>query len=440
MAIKLNPLNKFTAYENHVVPIAVVLLVALVGTILLTVSHAATPYGSVSATQGTLGGNATTGSCTGATESSCVVFGKGATTTTTTTSSSGMISGVYAGNPTECTDDSGPSCEAGVDNFVSTTGDHVSLAGAALPWGSGTGAGAYVAGAGCHDNSVYGWAYLTIPDCIDSWLGSFKGTSYQMVIDLPMIGTDASNTDENTLAEGAAGDENATFVTIAQNLVALGFGNAMIRPGWEFDGNWYPWSVASDSDATTYATYYQNIVTAMKSVSGANFKFIWSPTGGQNTSWNISDAYPGAGYVNYISEDIYDQSYSSTIFPPDGDTNNTSTVAQSQAVWNQYLTQPQGLDWLASYSQTTGKPILITEWADVISSSGGSWPDHGLGDDPTFINNMYNWLKTNNAGGIYFNYCSVGGCSTTSGDNFSITSGAFPNALAAYKTDFGSTQ
>ena len=180
----------------------------------------------------------------------------------------------------------------------------------------------------------------------------------------------------------------------------------------------------------------------MQSVSGANFKFDWGPIGGQNTSWDIRKAYPGANYVNYISEDIYDISYNTTIFPPDGDTNNTSTVAQSQAVWNQYLTQPQGLNWLVSFSQSTGTPIFITEWADVISNSGSgaSWPDHGLGDDPTFITNMSKWLKSNSiAGDIYFNYCSYSDCSTTTGDDFSLTSGDFPNALAAYKTDFSST-
>jgi hypothetical protein len=108
----------------------------------------------------------------------------------------------------------------------------------------------------------------------------------------------------------------------------------------------------------------------MKPVSGANFKFIWSPCGGQNTSWDINDAYPGSNYVSYIAEDIYGQWYSSTIFPPNGDTNNTSTVAQSQAIWNQLLTQPQGLNWLASLSQSTGKPTILPRIITLLIDTG----------------------------------------------------------------------
>lgn len=370
-----------------------------------------------------------------------VVTSHAQTPRTPATSSSSLVSGVYSGDPSECTGDSGPSCATGVSKFISTTGADIGLATAILPFAAVTGPQA-PGTSGCQDNGAAGWAYLTTLACIGSWLHSFQGSRYQMEIDLPMVTTNASGADENTLAEGAAGDENSTFVTIAQNLVTLGFRNAIIRPGWEFDGTWYPWEVTDNTDATNFASYFKNVVTSMRSVSGANFKYDWGPIGGQDTSWDISRAYPGANYVNYISEDIYDISYSTTIFPPDGDTDNTSTLAQSQAVWNQYLTQPEGLNWLVSFSRFTGKPIFITEWADVISNSGNgsSWPDHGLGDDPTFINNMSNWLEANSvAGDIYFNYCSFSDCSTTTGDNFSLTSGDFPSALAAYKTDFSST-
>ena len=34
-----------------------------------------------------------------------------------------------------------------------------------------------------------------------------------------------------------------------KNLVAEGQGNAILRLGWEFNGDWYPWSVANNTDA-----------------------------------------------------------------------------------------------------------------------------------------------------------------------------------------------
>ena len=195
--------------------------------------------------------------------------------------------GVYAGTNNQ----------AGVNSFAATTGAQVTMAETYLPWGANTGTSA---GAG--------WSYLTTRSTLASWLSSWAGTSDQMVIGVPMVAINSSGTPENTLAQGAAGDENANFVAIAQNLVALGFGNAILRPGWEFDGTWYPWTVQSDTDAANFATYFQNVVTAMRSVPGANFKFLWSPAGFQSLSWNINDAYPGNAYVNYVSFDIYDWS------------------------------------------------------------------------------------------------------------------------------------
>src|ERR1035437_759929 len=151
--------------------------------------------------------------------------------------------GVYAGNNNQ----------AGVNNFAATTGAHVTLAETYLPWEANTG-------------TSVGWSYLTTPSTMASWLSTWSGTSDQMVIGVPMVALDGSGSPENTLAQGAAGDENANFVAIAENLVALGFGNAIFRPGWEFDGPWFPWLVESNTDAAYFAAYWRNIVTPMRSV------------------------------------------------------------------------------------------------------------------------------------------------------------------------------
>ena len=317
--------------------------------------------------------------------------------------------GVYAGTNNQ----------AGVSSFAATTGAQVTMAETYLPWGANTGTSA---GAG--------WSYLTTRSTLASWLSSWAGTSDQMVIGVPMVAINSSGTPENTLAQGAAGDENANFVAIAQNLVTLGFGNAILRPGWEFDGTWYPWSVQSDTDAANFATYFQNVVTAMRSVPGANFKFLWSPAGFQSLSWNINDAYPGNAYVNYVSFDIYDWSWNATIFP-NGDPNNSATVAQSKAVFNDYLTDPEGLNWLAAFAQAHNMPIAMPEWAVSFRTDG-----HGLGDDPTFINNMYNWFLTNHVAWVIYFIDDVAD-NNAQGINFLLTDGDFPNSLAAFEADFG---
>jgi hypothetical protein len=320
--------------------------------------------------------------------------------------------GVYAGNNNQ----------AGVNSFAATTGAHVTMAETYLPWGASTGTSA-------------GWSYLTTPSTLASWLSSWKGTSDQMVIGVPMVALNSSGNPENTLAQGAAGDENDNFVAIAKNLVALGFGNAILRPGWEFDGTWYPWTVQSDTDAANFATYWQNIVTAMRSVPGANFKFLWSPAGFQSLSWNINDAYPGNAYVDYVSVDIYDWYFAGGIFPS-GSPNNSCTPAESNSVFATFETDPTGLDWLASFAQAHDKPIAMPEWAVLIAGPGSPQNGHGLGDDPTFINNMYNWFITNHvAWAIYF--IDDVADNNAQGIDFLLTDGHFPNALAAFEADFG---
>ena len=169
----------------------------------------------------------------------------------------------------------------------------------------------------------------------------------------------------------------------------------------------------------------------MRSEPGANFKFLWSPAGSQSLSWNINDAYPGDSYVDYVSEDIYDWSWTKSIFSPRGDPDNLDTVAQSNAVFNQYLTSPEGLNWLVSFAKDYSRPIVIPEWAVTIRSDG-----HGLGDDPAFINNMHAWIVRHHvAWSIYFVDDATD--NAQQGIDFLLTNGKFPNSLTAFETDFG---
>lgn len=329
----------------------------------------------------------------------------------TTPLKSHSVLGVYAG----------ANNLAGVKSFAATTGAKITLAETYLPWG------AY---AGAYYGSQYGWGYLTNPVTLGSWLSSWKGTHDQMVIGVPMVAVNGSGRPENSLAEGAAGDENATFVAIAKNLVKLGFGNAVLRLGWEFDGTQYPWRVRSNVEAANFATYWRRIVTVMRSVPGATFQYLWSPAGLQSLSWNIAAAYPGGSYVDYVSEDVYDWSWDARIFS-NGNPHNTTTVAQSNAVFNDFLTGPEGLNWLTSFAKANDKPVVIPEFADTIRTDG-----HGLGDDPTFINNMQSWAVDNHVAWMIY-FVDDTADNVNQGVDFLLTDGRFPKALAAFKADFG---
>lgn len=214
-----------------------------------------------------------------------------------------------------------------------------------------------------------------------------------------------------TLAKGAAGEYDAQFIKLAQLLVSKGYGNSTIRLGWEFNGGWYVW--AAKSDPTNWVKYWQRIVTTMRSVSGANFKFDWCSA--QGTQQIAPDKlYPGDAYVDYIGRDTYNQTWTTNIVTP-------------EQRWNEQVTMAYGLNWLKDFAKQHNKPITMAEWGT------GTRPDgHGGGDDGYFVTKMAQWMKDNNV--AYHSYWDY----PASDYNAKLSDGHQPNAgaafLAAYKS------
>ena len=222
------------------------------------------------------------------------------------------------------------------------------------------------------------WAQIEAPDW---WLSSWSGTPYNVEYSVPIIPASGG-----TLQEGAAGAYNGHFQKLAQTLVGHGQGNAILRLGWEFNGSWYRWFAGNDPAA--FAAYWRQIVTTMRAVS-PGLRFDWNPTNGANgmSATGVEAAYPGDAYVDYIGTDIYDQSWGSNYTDP-------------AFRWNEYLTQKNGLNWVASFAGAHGKPITIPEWGLSIRSDG-----HGGGDNAYFIQHMYDWISSNNvAFQMYFEF------------------------------------
>ena len=238
--------------------------------------------------------------------------------------------------------------------------------------------------------------------------GGWTGTGYRLVLGVPIL------PGVGTLAQGATGAYNQYFATLAQNLVKEGQGNAILRLGWEFNGSWYPWSVANSTDAANFAAFWIQIVDTMRAVPGQQFQYLWNPDLGGTTSWSLTAAYPGNAYVDYVGSDTYDETW--------------VTPQTPQNSWTSILDQSWGLNWLTSFAASVGKPIAIPEWSVCFRSDG-----HGLGDDPYFINQFANWISTNNV--AFTNIFSFN--DTAGGQDNDITNGDFPNALAAFRTDFG---
>jgi hypothetical protein len=194
----------------------------------------------------------------------------------------------------------------------------------------------------------------------------------------------------------AAGADDARFRALGVLLVKDGFAGAIIDLGREMTGDWYNWSEGRcpRAEPDCYALAWRHIVDAMRTVPGQHFRFLWTVFPGTDAP---IDAWPGAAYVNLVGTDIYDW-YGG----PDNTYPHTkSGQLDHNAKWQQILTQPGGLDWLARLSQLTGKPIAIPEWGLDFHSFGGQ-------NDPAFITRMLAWLHAHHAIGVYWAVGHVG--------------------------------
>ena len=237
-------------------------------------------------------------------------------------------------------------------------------------------------------------------------LGCWQGHGYKLSLGMPMF----PNGTVNGLQNEAAGAYNAQFVQLANTLVSHGFGDAYIRVGWEFNGNWYPWTAANSP--TQWAQSYRQIVMAMRSVPGAKFKFVWNPAlYPQNVT--PSQAYPGDDVVDVIATDAYNVSW---------DAGYLNTYSR----WNSVDNDPWGVAQLVSFAAAHKKPVAFPEWGTGTRSDG-----HGGGDDPVFINNMANIIKQNNV--AYQSYWDY----PASDYNAQLSNGQYPNAAAAFLKNFG---
>jgi len=236
----------------------------------------------------------------------------------------------------------------------------------------------------------------------------------------PYSSAASAATDTAGLQAGATGAFNSYFTTLAETLVGDGLGNSIIRLGEESNGNWFPWSCYLDESA--FVGYFDQIVTTMRSVSGAHFLFDFNGALGLLTNGDPAiNCYPGDNYVNFLGGDFYDvNSTLSTMFTGD-----------------------HQLDWLATFAAAHGKLISLGEWGLQAPVGSPFAPDDLSGtpggDDPAWIQDMYNFaVNPANRLGLVVDF-NQGGSPVFCGIDYGETTCAamFPNAIATLLATFG---
>ena len=256
-----------------------------------------------------------------------------------------------------------------------------------------------------------GWANLDGPGGSLSYLGQqYGGSGYTLAVGVPIIPTNSSGHPWAPWPRGRRA-LSTSYIALAQTLVAEGLSNAYLRLGWEFDGSWMPWNATTPSAEASYAAYFRQIVTAMRSVSGQQFRFVWNPDAGAFTQsgYSVAAAYPGNAYVDVIGLDAYDQSWATPQTPANA---WASTTLPS-------LTAAQ------QFASSNGKPLAFSEWGVTIRSDG-----HGLGDDP-YLRQPDGGLDAKPT----TSPTSPTSTPTPAASTRSMTGGSFPSSLAAFSAD-----
>jgi hypothetical protein len=210
-----------------------------------------------------------------------------------------------------------------------------------------------------------------------------------------------------TLRQAARGAYNDHYRQAAEQLANSRSPDPVlyVRPAWEWNGDWYPWSV-SKSDVSNFISAWRQFVETFRSVS-PRFRFDWCASMGR-VPFAWEDAYPGDGYVDVIGIDVYDE----TIW---------SRISDPEARFRQLLQRDHGLDWIAAFAARTRKPISIAEWG-----VGGN----GSGDNPVFVQRMVEWITTHSV--VYHSYWNSNGDYPGQ-----LSNGQYPRASATYRDLLG---
>ena len=212
------------------------------------------------------------------------------------------------------------------------------------------------------------------------WVRAKAGRN--LVLSVPML----PGSGGVSLASCASGQYDAYWRNLANDLAYYGLHWAYLRMGWEMDGNWYAWGAPQGSGLqASFAGCFRRIVTTMRATQPASqWKFVWNPTATWTDPAWLTATWPGDAYVDVVGIDLYDQSWVANTYPYPSTCDSACRLARQQTAWNSHAWY---LQTMRNFAVAHGKPFAIPEWGVVARTDG-----HGGGDNPYFIQKMYEYI------------------------------------------------
>ncbi|MDO5629521.1 MAG: glycosyl hydrolase, partial [Mobilicoccus sp.] len=212
------------------------------------------------------------------------------------------------------------------------------------------------------------------------------------------------------LATARNGGYNADWERMAREISAK-YPDAYIRLGWEM--NLPGWAHAAyPNTANDWKQAYRHAVNSIRK-GGPELRIAWVPNAGRGQT-GTEDArmfYPGDEYVDYIGINSYDW------WPGYTTDANIRQHRDGAYGWNFWL----------NFAKERGKKFVVPEWgiAPANSASGG--------DNPRYINFVYNWMLENKEHIAYESYFQE----TMAYIRSDLFTGNSPRASAEYKRMMG---
>jgi hypothetical protein len=263
------------------------------------------------------------------------------------------------------------------------------------PWTSG----AWIGGDSTAISQFGDWrgkpaATLTTYPAYDTWdeiigsnwhVSNFSGFSGKLVYGLPLL----PSKEPATLAEVAAGEHDDVWRAVAETLVKNGRQNSFVRIGLEANGTWFPWGATAET-AKDFVAAYRHVSEVMDEVA-PELQFVFDIScgaplrGSEDRLAPLDELYPGDDVVDVVGCDFYD-AWSTKV----RDTDELQDALAPEA--------GPGLEDVVDFAENHSKPFAVPEWG--LTSAD----EHGSGDNPFFIQAMYQFFYTHRRGLAFENY------------------------------------
>lgn len=207
-------------------------------------------------------------------------------------------------------------------------------------------------------------------------ISTFDGFEGVLVYGLPMLPSDGTGSFETI----AAGEHDAVYRKVAQDLVDHGRGRSIVRVGFEANGDWFPWNTRA-KDAESFKAAYRHIAGVLKAVAPElvlDFDVACGTKmrGQKDRMDTLTKLYPGDDVVDLIGCDTYDWY-------------NTTTTNEASWARTKKPKAAVGIQDVADFARAHGKGLTFPEWGLADPKAGGA------GDNPYFIAKMRSFFEAN---------------------------------------------